>query len=109
MLLYTTFTLECAHRVSADLGEPQIHGHSYWVQVFVASSSAAPYPLHELELHAERAKSLLDHRLLNDVIDGDPTQEAIIEFIRHSWTGPALQKIIVRRDSIHSGAEWAAG
>jgi 6-pyruvoyl-tetrahydropterin synthase len=110
MMLYTTFAIECAHRIAAPLGEPDLHGHSYWVQVYVDSNAAAPYPLHELENHAGSIKDMMDHRLLNDVLPQgtEPTMEAIADFVRAQWRGPTLQKIIIRRDTLNAGVEWLA-
>lgn len=36
-LLYTTFTFEASHSLTPGIGLPQIHGHSYWARVWVAS------------------------------------------------------------------------
>lgn len=109
MLLYTTITLEVAHRLETASDTMALHGHSYWVQVFVASNAANPYPLPQLEAHAQGIKQKLDHQCLNDFI-AQPTQEALVDYIRQLWppTAPALQKIIVRRDSIGTGVEWQA-
>lgn len=107
MLLYTTFTIEAAHRLDIPGGTPEMHGHSYWIQLYVTSSADVPYPLELFEKYAGTIKTALDHKLLNDIIPL-PTQEALVEHIRAIWPSGAepLQKIIVRRDSLNTGVEW---
>jgi 6-pyruvoyl-tetrahydropterin synthase len=105
-LLYTTFSFEASHSLAPAIGLPQIHGHSYWARVWVASPPEGVTPLPGLEAATVRIKALLDHRHLNDVIDHEPTMERIIEFIRAQWEGPPLTRVRVWRESLGCGAEW---
>ncbi|NBV89742.1 MAG: hypothetical protein EBR88_09570 [Betaproteobacteria bacterium] len=107
-LLYTTFCFEASHSLVASMGLPQLHGHSYWARVWVASSSHQPSPLPALELEARRVQQLLDHQHLNALMQEEPTMEALIDFIRHHWNGPALRRVSVWRESLGCGAEWSA-
>ncbi|MEY4013691.1 MAG: 6-pyruvoyl tetrahydropterin synthase [Pseudomonadota bacterium] len=108
MLLYTTFCFEASHSLAASVGLPQLHGHSYWARVWVASSAAHPTPLPDLELEARKVQKLLDHQHLNTLMEQEPTMEALVDFIRRTWTGPELKRVSVWRESLGCGAEWSA-
>ena len=108
MLLYTTFCFEASHSLVASVGLPQLHGHSYWARVWVASSADEPTPLPQLELEACKVQQLLDHQHLNELMEEEPTMEALIQFIRRSWEGPSLARVSVWRESLGCGAEWSA-
>lgn len=105
-LLYTTFCFEASHRLIAPVGLPQMHGHSYWARVWIASSPDHPSPLPDLEQEAQRIKRLLDHQHLNDLMTQEPTMEALIAFIRGAWGGPELERVSVWRESLGCGADW---
>lgn len=109
MLLYTTFCFEASHSLVAAMGLPQLHGHSYWARVWVQSSPAAVTPVPLIEAEARRVQGLLDHHHLNDILEVEPTMEALIDFIRAHWSGPELRRVHVWRESLGCGAEWEAG
>lgn len=106
MLLFTTFTFESSHSLITTIGQPQTHGHSYWARVYVRSSSREIVPLPRLEAHASEVKVLLDHQHLNDLMDENPTMEALVGYIRRHWRGPALERVLVWRESLGCGVEW---
>ncbi len=108
MLLYTTFCFEASHSLAAPIGQPQVHGHSYWARVWVESAAQAITPLPGLETEARRVAALLDHQHLNDLMEAQPTMEALVEFIKARWQGPALQRVQVWRESLGCGVEWSA-
>lgn len=103
--LWTTITVECAHTLRVANGIGKVHGHSYWLQFFVASTAARPAPLPELQSHALSVFTLLDHRNLDDLM-AEPTMEAIAEYAASKWGGPELTRVVVRRDSMSCGVEW---
>jgi 6-pyruvoyl-tetrahydropterin synthase len=103
--LWTTITVEVAHTLREGLGVPRLHGHSYWLQFFVSSPAASPVPLPVLKDCAGAVYLALDHRDLDDII-AEPTMESIAEYAASIWRGPALTRIVVRRDSIGCGVEW---
>jgi 6-pyruvoyl-tetrahydropterin synthase len=76
--------------------------------VWVASSAAHPTPLPDLELEARKVQKLLDHQHLNTLMEQEPTMEALVDFIRRTWTGPELKRVSVWRESLGCGAEWSA-
>lgn len=108
MLLHTTFTFEASHSLVAGIGQEQVHGHSYWARVWVLSSPERITPLPSLEAHARTLQQQLDHRHLNDLMEGPPTMEALVQHIRRHWTGPALARVAVWRESLGCGVEWDA-
>ncbi|MRD55719.1 hypothetical protein GH816_04105 [Betaproteobacteria bacterium LSUCC0115] len=108
MLLYTTFCFEASHSLQAPIGVPSVHGHSYWARVWIASSREQLTPLPSLETEAKRVAALLDHQHLNDLMDHQPTMEALVDYIRAQWQGPALKRVHVWRESLGCGVEWSA-
>ena len=108
MLLYTTFCFEASHSLQAPIGVPSVHGHSYWARVWIASSREQLTPLPSLETEAKRVAALLDHQHLNDLMDHQPTMEALVDYIRAQWQGPALTRVHVWRESLGCGVEWSA-
>jgi 6-pyruvoyltetrahydropterin/6-carboxytetrahydropterin synthase len=80
MKLFKQFTFEAAHSLP-DF--PQVHGHSYYVEVWVQGTAADGYVMRESEIEKECyfVKTILDHKYLNDFIDL-PTSENIA---RHIW------------------------
>ncbi|NBT75918.1 MAG: hypothetical protein EBT15_08095 [Betaproteobacteria bacterium] len=107
MLLYSTFCFEASHSLSAPVGLSALHGHSYWARVWVYSDPSAVTPLPGLEAEALRMKSLLDHQHLNTLLPGEPTMEALVQFILGQWQGPPLKRVRVWRESLGCGAEWS--
>ena len=108
MLLYTTFCFEASHSLQAPIGIPSVHGHSYWARVWIESSREQLTPLPSLETEAKRVAALLDHQHLNDLMDHQPTMEALVDYIRAQWQGPALKRVHVWRESLGCGVEWSA-
>lgn len=108
MLLYTTFCFEASHSLQAPIGVPSVHGHSYWARVWIESSREQLTPLPTLETEAKRVAALLDHQHLNDLMDHQPTMEALVDYIRTQWRGPALKRVHVWRESLGCGVEWSA-
>lgn len=106
MELWTTFTLECAHSLPS-MGYREIHGHSYWLQVFCETNSEQPTHLAELQAEAERIRDKLDHKNLDDIFV-TASMETIIGFTVAHWRGPRLTRVIIRRASIGCGVEWRA-
>lgn len=108
VLLHTTITFEASHSLVAGIGQEQVHGHSYWARVWVQSSVGQITPLPSLETHAKALQQRLDHQHLNNLIDGPPTMEALVHYIRKHWPGPALARVAVWRESLGCGVEWDA-
>lgn len=104
--IWTTACIECAHS-NPQLGVPEVHGHSYWLQFFAESSADSPTPLAWMEEAAAAIRGSLDHRNLDGLLP-TATMESIAAFIVQNWQGPALARVIVRRESIGCGVEWRA-
>jgi len=101
--IFKQFTFEAAHTLPQF---PQIHGHSYSVEVICAGAAKDGYVMPEgaFEAHTERVRKLLDHRHLNDLI-AVPTSENIARFI---WEQLApeinITQVKVWRPSLGFGA-----
>jgi len=106
-LLYTTFCFEASHSLLAPVGMPQLHGHSYWARIWIASCPDHPSALPALEAEARKLKDRLDHQHLNSLMSREPTMEALVAFIREHWSGPELRRVSVWRESLGCGADWS--
>jgi 6-pyruvoyl-tetrahydropterin synthase len=77
MKAYKSFYFEAAHSLPDN---PQIHGHSYHVTLWFATSAEKPVSLSGIEKVEWQVKRIVDHRMLNDFIP-DPTMESISKYL----------------------------
>jgi len=101
--IFKQFTFEAAHTLPQF---PQIHGHSYSVEVSCAGEALDGYVMPEEAFAAniERVRLLLDHRMLNELIEV-PTSENIARFIWHALEDTLqLTQVKVWRPSVGFGA-----
>lgn len=96
---YVEATFEAAHSLPERLGYSAIHGHSYWVRAYFKQGESV------LVLKDQVADVIkrLDHVLLNDVLQGEPTMENIAEFIAQQTDA---DRVRVWRPSLQCGAEY---
>ena len=60
MLLYAETTIEVSHRVLSPVAErEQIHGHSYWIRVYVLTDAVKPMPVEKLKKDLETVSKIL--------------------------------------------------
>jgi 6-pyruvoyl-tetrahydropterin synthase len=104
--IWTTVTIEVAHSSPAQ-GYPEVHGHSYWIQFFSQTSAESPTSLSLMQSEAKWVAGRLDHRNLDELLPS-ATMESIAQWCSAHWNGPALSRIIVRRESLGCGVEWRA-
>jgi 6-pyruvoyltetrahydropterin/6-carboxytetrahydropterin synthase len=104
MKLFKQFTFEAAHSLP---DYPQVHGHSYHVEVCVWGDASEDYVMRESDLSEECfvVKSLLDHKYLNDFIEV-PTSENIAKFIWNELEHLALVGVKVERPSLGLGVVY---
>lgn len=102
MKAFKRFTFDAAHKLP---DWPEIHGHTWRVEVWVEGDAKDGYVIRESDFTkaAEVMKGRLDHRFLNDVMDV-PTQENIARFVMEQFSVP-LTKVVVWRDSCQMGVE----
>lgn len=103
--VFKRFHFEAAHKLPQY---PQIHGHSYTVEVWVQGEARDGYVIDELELdaHCRRIHDVLDHTLLNDIVE-PPTSENIARWIWQQLK-PALDlsAVWVYRGTVGFGAVY---
>ena len=92
------------HRSNETEGSLRIHGHTYEAEVTVSGSSdpvtGMIVDLALLRKEIERVRSMLDHRLLDEVNElGPATLENLTVFIRNQMkiTFPNLTSVMVER------------
>ena len=60
MLLYAETTIEVSHRVLSPVAErEQIHGHSYWIRVYVLTDADRPVPVEKLKKTWKKSRKIL--------------------------------------------------
>jgi len=104
------FFFEAAHTLQREhevQGSRRIHGHTYFAELTVAgapdSRSGMVMDLARLRALAEHARSLLDHRLLNEVDGlGPPTLENLCAYLWRAFEsqGCAPARVVVRREGM---------
>ena len=104
------FFFEAAHTLSRELeseGSRRIHGHTYYAELTVAGEPDARtgmvMDLARLRALAEHARSLLDHRLLNEIEGmGPPTLENLCAFLWRAFESRGCRplRVVVRREGM---------
>ena len=108
MLLYAETTIEVSHRVLSPVAErEQIHGHSYWIRVYVLTDADRPMPVEKLKKELETVSRTIDHTHLNDKIP-DGTMESIAAWFakRFEATEYQVKKVSVIRKSMGIGVDY---
>ena len=105
MKVFKRFTIDAAHRLP---DKPELHGHSYKVEVWFEGPVVDGYVIREADLAAliEQVRNKLDHKYLNDIILV-PTSENIAKFIWDEFAATRkIAKVVVYRESCEMGVEY---
>ena len=111
MLLYSETTIEVSHQVASPIAQQNtIHGHSYWIRVFVKTSVEFPTPVEKLQEDVNTIGKMLDHTHLNNEVP-EGTMESIARWFEKKIKDKQydLKKIIVERKSMGIGVEYILG
>ena len=111
MLLYSETTIEVSHQVASPIAlQNTIHGHSYWIRVFVKTSVEFPTPVEKLQEDVDTIGKMLDHTHLNNEVP-EGTMESIARWFEKKIKDKQydLKKIIVERKSMGIGVEYILG
>lgn len=106
--IFKRFHFEAAHRLPQY---PQIHGHSYTVELWCQGPADDGYvlPEHVMGQASAHICSKLDHQLLNDVIEV-PTSENIARYIWKELIDTVpLSQVWVYRETLGFGAVYRGG
>jgi len=103
--LWQEFTIEASHNLPQPIGMPVVHGHSYWIRVYIKTEEGNVVPQPMLKGYCEQIQHRLDHQHLNDFI-AEPTMEGIAKWILDNWQGPEVTRIRIDRPSVGTGIEW---
>jgi 6-pyruvoyltetrahydropterin/6-carboxytetrahydropterin synthase len=112
------FFFEAAHTLTREVeaaGSKRVHGHTYFAELTVAGEpdkrTGMVMDLARLRALAEHARSLLDHRLLNEVEGiGPPTLENLCAFLWRAFEsqGCTPSRVVVRREGMGDACSLAA-
>lgn len=104
------FFFEAAHTLSREVeaeGSRRIHGHTYFAELTVAGEpdprTGMVLDLARLRALVEHARTLLDHRMLNEIEGmGPPTLENLCAFLWRSFEsrGCEPRRVVVRREGM---------
>ena len=85
MLLFAENTIEVSHVVDSNITkQTMIHGHSYWIKVFVKTFSVNPFPVEDLQRDLQMVCKTLDHQHLNFKVENG-TMEGIAEYVESEF------------------------
>lgn len=101
------FRFDAAHfLLSGADGNRRVHGHSFLAEVTLRGEpdpeTGMVYDLGEVQSALGHVAEMLDHHMLNDVVDlGEPTLENLARFIfrRAKDRLPAVARVCVKRPS----------
>lgn len=102
--LWAETTLELSHTLQEPVGVPTMHGHSYWVRVYVETDWIEPTPLPKLQEAMQRIQKY-DHTHMNTWLL-DPTMERLAEFVAGQVVGVRVTRVQVERKSLGTGVEY---
>ncbi len=108
ILLYAEITIEVSHRVLSPVAErEQIHGHSYWIRIYVLTDTNRPVPVEKLKEDLKKVSKNIDHTHLNNKIP-DGTMESIAKWFAKQFeaTGYHVKKVSVIRKSMGIGVDY---
>ncbi|MEL0326241.1 MAG: 6-carboxytetrahydropterin synthase [Burkholderiaceae bacterium] len=108
MLLYAETTIEVSHRVLSPVAErEQIHGHSYWIRIYVLTDTDSPVPVEKLKKDLETVSKTIDHTHLNDKIPEGTMESIAIWFAKQfEATEYQVKKVSVSRKSMGIGVDY---
>ena len=108
MLLHVETTIEVSHRILTPIADrDQIHGHSYWVRVYVLTEVKNPVPVETLKKDLQKIADGLDHTHLNDKIPDGTMESIAVWFAREFKTKDyQLKKVTILRKSMGIGVEY---
>ena len=106
MKIFRRFSFEAAHRLP---DWPDLHGHSYGVEVWFEGPVVDGYVIRESDLTTltDAVRKKLDHKYLNEFMPR-PTSENIAKFIWNELAATGkIAKVLVYRESCGMGVEYS--
>ena len=103
LLLSRTYSFEAAHELP---DWPDVHGHSYEVQVWLKGEGDYVLPVDEFDAAMAPILKKVDHKMLNDVIDV-PTMENIAKWFWNELTNLPVHKVSVHRPTLKMTCEYS--
>lgn len=105
MEMWVEAVCEMAHRVEDPIGVPRLHGHSYWVRVYVASDVDQIVSAIQVQADLRRQLRGLDHSLMNDTLPSG-TMEELARWVAAKMSGWKVTRVAIERKSLGVGVEF---
>jgi len=105
MELWAEVTCELAHSVKSPIGIEVVHGHSYWVRMYVESDPSNPIPATELKAWLQKLMRQIDHGMMNEHIPSG-TMEEMAKWIAANMTLFKPTRIQIERKSLGLGVDY---
>jgi len=105
MEMWVETTCEMAHRVEDPLGVPRLHGHSYWVRVYVQSDVDHLVSAIQVQADLRRHLRSIDHSLMNDTLPTG-TMEEMARWVAKVMSGWKVTRVAIERKSLGVGVEY---
>jgi 6-pyruvoyl-tetrahydropterin synthase len=105
MQLWVEATCEMAHRVEDPIGVPRLHGHSYWVRVYIQSDVDQLVSAIQVQADLKRHLVTLDHSLMNDTLETG-TMEEFARWVAKVMSGWKPIRVSINRKSLGVGVDY---
>jgi len=105
MELWAEVTCELAHSVKSPIGVEVVHGHSYWVRMYVESDPSNPILATELKAWLQKLMRQIDHGMMNEHIPSG-TMEEMAQWIAANMTLFKPTRIQIERKSLGLGVDY---
>ena len=105
MELWAEATCELSHQVSEKIGIPVMHGHSYWVRVYVESSERDPVSAISLQAWLRHQLNIIDHGVMNNEVPTG-TMEELSKWVAKKMSDLfKVTRVQIERKSLGVGVE----
>lgn len=94
-----------AHQVEDPIGVPRLHGHSYWVRVYIQSDVDEIVSAIQVQADLRRHLRTIDHSLMNETLKTG-TMEEMARWVAKEMSGWKPTKVSIERKSLGVGVDY---
>lgn len=105
MEMWVETTCEMAHRVQDPIGVPRLHGHSYWVRLYVESDVDHIVSAIQVQADLKRHLRSIDHSMMNETLEMG-TMEELARWVAQQMAGWKPTRVRIERKSLGVGVDY---